>query len=370
MPIRIAALLLPSLLALGLTGCSRARATDTSERPYRVGSADEGEIRVVVEETGVVEPERQIVVKSPISGVAQRLFVREGDRVRTGQLLVLVVPDIAQANTISRLRSELVSAEIARDRARRELGRAEELAARGGVTQEELEQKRAAFEQAENQVRTANAQLEFVEESGVSAADSAQVARITSPTSGVIILRGVEEGETVVGGTSAFGGGTALFTIADLSSLRVKAAINEVDVGKVSVGDSVALTVDAFPEDTVLGIVRLVPPAARLNERVRVFDVEIRALETGVLRPGMTANVRIQGPTRQSVTRVPVEAVFLHEGLPVVYRLAGGDPERTAVRLGLSDLSFVEILDGVAAGDSIALEDPVAAVERARRISR
>lgn len=353
-----------------LLACSGASASDPAVRPFRVGLADRGEVRVVVEETGVVEPERQIVVKSPISGVVERLLVREGARVTAGQLLARVVPDIAQANTLSRLRSELALAEILLERTEREFARARELGERGGVTEEEVDQKRAAFEQARNQVRTAQDQLRFVELSGVTGADTAQWARITAPTAGVVIVRGVEEGETVVGGTSAFGGGTELFTIADLSTLRVKAAINEVDIGKVSVGDSVALTVDAFPEDTVLGVVRLVPPAARQQERVRVFDVEIRALGTGVLRPGMTANVRIQGPAREDVVRVPVESVFLSEGLPIVYRLRGGEPERTPVRLGLGDLAFVEVLEGLSPGDSVALEDPVAAAERARRISR
>ncbi|MGQ0702437.1 MAG: efflux RND transporter periplasmic adaptor subunit, partial [Gemmatimonadales bacterium] len=355
---------------IALIACSGAKAKGATERPFRVGVADTGDIRVLVEETGVVEPERQIVVKSPISGVVEKLYAREGDRVRPGQALARVVPDIAQSNTLARLQSERVAAQIAVDRAARDFARAQQLHRTGGVTQEEFEQKRTDLEQARNQLKTAEDQIRLVEQSGVRAADSAQWARITAPAAGAIIVRGVEEGETVVGGTSAFGGGTELFTIADLSALRVKAAINEVDIGKVRVGDSVALTVDAFPKDTVMGLVRLVPPAARQQERVRVFDVEIRALGTGVLRPGMTANVRIRGPVRTGVVRVPVESVFLVEGKPVVYRLRGADPERLPVRLGLSDLTHVEILEGVAPGDSLALEDPVAAAERAQRISR
>ncbi len=359
-----------ALAAASLAACSGAKASSPTERPFRTGLADQGPIRVVVEETGLVEPERQIVVKSAISGVVQRLLLREGDRVRAGQLLARVVPDIAQANTISRLRSEQVAAQIGLDRAKREYDRALELARRGGLTQEELEVKRSAWEQAANALRTAEDQIRFVEQSGVLTADTTQWARVTAPGSGVIIRRGVEEGETVVGGTSAFGGGTEMFTIADLSALRVKAQINEVDIGKVTVGDSVALTVDAFPDDTVRGVVRLVPPAARQLDRVRVFDVEIRALESGVLRPGMTANVRIDGPLKSDAVRVPVEAVFLVDGKPLVYRLTGGEPERVPVRLGLSDLTFVEIVEGVAVGDSVALEDPAAAMARAESVSR
>ena len=354
-----------------VAACANARGAEgNAARPFRVGTAERGEIRVVVEETGLVEPERQIIVKSPISGIVERLLVREGARVTPGQLLARVVPDMAQANSISRLRSEQVAAQIRVDRTRRDLERTEGVAKSGGVTQEEVEQKRAAHDQALNEMQTAADQLRFVEQSGITAGDTSQWARITAPTAGVIIKRGVEEGETVVGGTSTFGGGTELFTIADLSALRVKAAINEVDIGKVAMGDSVALTVDAFPDDTVVGVVRLVPPAARQQERVRVFDVEIRVIGTGVLRPGMTANVWIRGPVRQNVLRVPVEAVFLSEGHPIVYRLTATGHDRVPVRLGLSDLSYVEILEGLAAGDSLALEDPVAAAERAARISK
>lgn len=378
------ALVLTAALPLvTLAACAKAGADDGSSRPYKVGVVDRGEVRVTVEETGVVEPERSIVVKSPISGVVRQLYVREGDRVQPGQGLARILPDIAQANSLAQMRSEIARAQIARDNAHRDYDRATALSAIGGITQADLDQRRVAYDQADNQWRTAQDQLRLVQQSGVTAGDSAegqggtvaQWARIIAPAAGVVIARGVEEGETVVGGTSAFGGGTALFTIADLSTLVVKAAINEVDIGKVKRGDHVALTVDAFPGDTAHGVVRLVPPAARQQERVRVFDVEIEV--TGgqqFLRPGMTTNVRISGPVRGNVVRVPVEAVLLQEGKPVVYKIGGSGPQPVPVTLGLSDLFYVELLvegkTGLAPGDSIALEDPVAAAERARNPAR
>ncbi|NNG17931.1 MAG: HlyD family efflux transporter periplasmic adaptor subunit, partial [Gemmatimonadales bacterium] len=230
-----------ALAALAVQGCSDANANGGAggrARPYRVGAVDRGGIKVVVEETGVVEPERQIIVKSPISGVVERLNVREGDRVRRGRGLARIVPDIAQANVFAQIRSEIAAAEIARENADREYQRALELSRTGGIAQTDLDQRMVDLEQARNQYRTATDQLRLVELSGVTAADSAQWARITAPAAGVVIRRGVEIGETVVGGTSAFGGGTELFTIADLSTLLVKASVNEVDIGKVEVGDS------------------------------------------------------------------------------------------------------------------------------------
>jgi HlyD family secretion protein len=366
--------LLTTALAAAAAGCAALDADEGAGtgRPYRVGAVDRGPVQVRVEETGVVEPERQIVVKSPISGVVEELGVREGDRVRPGQAMARIVPDIAQANSFATLRSEIAHAEIAQANAKRDHERARELARTGGLTQADLDAKRVAWEQAENALRTARDQLALVQRSGVRTDAAGQHAVIRAPSGGVVILRGVEEGETVVGGTSAFGGGTELFTIADLSVLEVKASINEVDIGKVRVGDSVKLTVDAFPTDTVIGIVRLVPPAARQQERVRVFDVEIRARgDGGVLRPGMTANVRIQGPAKPDAVRVPVEAVMLDEGKPVVWLVRGaGEPVKTPVTLGLGDLVYAEVLEGVAPGDSVALEDPSAAAERAAKAGR
>jgi len=360
--------LLLALLAAGLPACrSASGGEEASEYPFRTASVERGPIRVTIEETGLVEPERQIVVKSPISGIVRQLHVREGDSVRAGQLMATIVPDIAQANALAQLRSEISGGEIAVGNLRREHERAQELAARSLISDSDVEAARVALEQAENDLRTARERLRLMEESGVQATGEVQSARISAPSSGVVILRGVEEGETVMGGTSVFGGGTELFTIADLRVLLVKAAVNEVDIGKVEQGDTVLITVDAFPDDTATGVVRLVPPAARQQERIRVFDVEIEVRTgSGILRPGMTANVRIAGPARDDVIRVPVEAVFFVEGNPIVYRIAAGEAERTQVTLGLSDLSYVEILEGLEEGDSVALEDPREAARRAR----
>lgn len=361
-----------ALLAAGLYACSKANGDrGSSPYPYRVGFADRGDIHVTIEETGVVEPERQIIVKSPISGVVRRLAVREGAVVQSGQLLAVVAPDIAQANALAQLRADVTAARIARDNAKRENDRAAGLTPGTMITPSQLDDKRVSLEQADNTLRRVQDQLHLVEASGVMTGDSIQTAQIRAPAGGVVIRRGVEEGETVVGGTSAFGGGTELFTIGDLSALKVKAAVNEVDIGKVAVGERVQLTVDAFPDDTVTGIVRLVPPAARLQDRVRVFDVEVEVRgRQSVLRPGMTANVRIAGPTRRGVVRVPVEAIIYQEGRPVVFKVGGGQSHATPVTLGLSDVTYVEITRGIAERDSVALEDPVAAAERAKSTKR
>jgi HlyD family secretion protein len=261
---------------VALVACSQTSG-DQGDSPYafRIGVADRGDIQVTIEETGVVEPDRQVAVKSPISGILRQMLVREGDEVRAGQLLATVVPDISQANVLAALRSELTASRMSLDNARREDERARGLTVGSMISQEQLDAKHLALDQAENNWGGFRDQMRLLEESGVVANDSLQLASIRAPAGGVVIRRGAEQGETVVGGTSTFGGGTELFVIADLAVLVVKAAINEVDIGKVRRGDRVQLTVDAFPDDTVSGMVRLIPPAAELRDRVRVFDVQI-----------------------------------------------------------------------------------------------
>src|SRR2546426_4567818 len=187
-----------------LVACNKADADDGSSRPYKVGVVDRGQVRVIVEETGVVSPERSIVVKSPISGVVQQLYVREGDRVQTGQVLARIVPDMAQANSLAQLRSEIATARIARDNAKRDYDRAQQLSAIGGITQADLDLRRVTYDQAENQWRTAQDQLQLVQRSGVTAGDlkgaTGPWGGLTAPPAGRVIRRGVGRRGTGGGG--------------------------------------------------------------------------------------------------------------------------------------------------------------------------
>src|SRR5258708_15866237 len=144
------------------------------------------------------------------------------------------MPDIAQANSLAQLRSEIARARIARDNTKRDFDRGQSLSAIGGITQADLDVRRVAYEQAENQWRTAEDQLQLVQRSGVTAGDSTgstvQWARITAPAAGVIIGRGVEAGGTGVGGASAVGGGVGVVTMAERSALLCEAGSEAVGI--------------------------------------------------------------------------------------------------------------------------------------------
>lgn len=325
----------------------------------RTARVTSGDISIVLNETGTVEPVRQVIVKPAVSGVVQHLHVREGDQVRAGSPLATVEPDLSQARAVAEIRSARDRARVGLEQANRDLERGRALAPSNLIAQKELQDLEAAAEQARLELQSAEEQLRIVEQSGVSS--QVRSLEVIAPAAGVVIRLGAEEGESVLAGTMTLGGGTELVTIADLSSLMIDATVNEVDIGKVAVGQSVTITIDAYPNDDWQGRISHIAPAARIEQdtRVRVFDVEVEVVNPDErLRPGMTANIDIIGERREDVLTIPVEAVFRQDGDDIVYRIENSQAVATRVTLGLVDLARAEVIDGVAEGELVALEEP------------
>ncbi len=218
---------------------------------------------------------------------------------------------------------------------------------------------------------------------------------------GVVIRRPVELGDTVMSGVSSFNSGTVLMTVADVNTMIIEAGINEVDIGKVRLEQPVKVTLDAYPKVKFAGKILRIAPAARLEEKVKVFDVEIAIDRQGAeLRTGMTANIDIVGEKRAKVLTVPVEAIFKKDETEIVYVKKPEEPKKAAdkggflssvfaagkkdapaakldpkdawkekfelkeIETGLAAVDKVEIVKGLTAGMEIAVEDPTRPKEK------
>jgi HlyD family secretion protein len=370
-----------------------ARATTSSknkevESPFRLGQAQAEDLQVSVREVGVVDPEIKVDVKSTVSGRVLGLRVREGDRVRTGDVLAEVEPDVNQAQSLSDVRSGVSQADLRLRDAERELTAQKALFDAGLIPRETLRNVQTTRDLAAEALANAKARYQIVEDHGIpiSGASASQKARVTAPMSGVIIHKEVDLGETVTSGVSSFNAGTVLFTVADLQSLIIRVNLNEVDIAKVRVGQPVRVTLDAYPQKTFSGKVRFVAPAAKVVDKIKVFEVEV-ALDhlDDSFRTGMSANVEILGEKRDHAVSIPLEALQRRDGQTVVYRLKTGlspkmiDKAREAldgrskfvwlsenwrdyfepvpVAGGIATLERVEIVAGLNPGDQVALED-------------
>lgn len=360
---------------------------EVKESPFRLGKVQAEDLQVSVREVGVVDPEIKVDVKSAVSGRIQTLRVREGDVVKTGQVLAEVEPDVNQAQSLSDVKSGVTQASLKLRDAERELAAQQALFDNGLIGSQALRNFQTTRDLAAESLANARSRYQIVEDHGIPISGAAsQRARVTSPMSGVVITKGVELGETVTSGVSSFNEGTAMFTVADLKSLIIRVNLNEVDIAKVRKGQPVRVTLDAYPQKIFTGKVRFVAPAAKIVEKIKVFEIEV-ALDhlDEAFRTGMSANVEILGERRASALSIPLEALQRRDGATVVYRLKHSLPEKeiakarealdgrskfvwlsenwkdyfepVTVNAGISTLERVEIMAGLRAGDEVALED-------------
>src|SRR5262245_24932937 len=301
----------------------KAPAEDEKDK-VKTAKAEVGDVQVRVTEVGSVEPQVKVDVKSVLSGKVVELLVREGDRVRRGQVLARVEPDVNQARDLAQVKNAVRETEIALKEARDTHERNRGLLNQGLLSKQADLETETKFATAKATYEAALEKYRIVQESGVpialANADTTQRLNVTSPMDGVVIRRPVELGDTVTSGVSSFNAGTVLMTVADVETMIIKAGVNEVDIGKVRLEQPVKVTLDAYPKVKFAGVIKRIAPAARLEEKVKVFDVEISIDRQGnELRTGMTANVDVVGEKRASVLTVPVEAIFKKDEGEVVY---------------------------------------------------
>jgi HlyD family secretion protein len=331
------------------------------------------------------------------------LPVRAGDVVKNGQLVARIEPDINQAQNLLSVRNDVAAAAIDLEDARQDYEAKRKLFESGLISVEVNREAETRYRQAVQARDEARAQIGLVEASGIPVGDNPrQVVNIVSPMDGVVIERPVELGETVTG-SGSFNAGTVIATVADIGTMLVKAGINEVDIGKIHLGQVTRVTLDAFPRVIFEGSISRIAPAARLDDQVKVFDVEIALDELGhELRTGMTANIEIRGETRKQVLAVALESVFVRGEEEMVYVLrdeplpatadsadepddAAGDEQSTVseeaateaevwrddprqewrrwfeerrVVTGIASSTEVEIIEGLEDGEKVALADP------------
>ena len=364
-------------------GAMKAKAGDKKESqlPVKIGKAEVADIQVKVTEVGTVEPEVKVDVKSAISGKVIEIIHRDGDVVKRGEVLARVEPDLNQAQSLAETKNSLSSAQIRYQQAKKNFESDHKLFIEGLLATKQNRDSEAEYMSARQEYEKSMEKYNLVEKSGIpinQSQSSFQGSNITAPMSGVVLTKNVQVGESITSGVSSFNAGTILFTVADVSSMIVKAGVNEVDIGKIRVGMPVKVTLDAYSKLKFNGRIDRIAPAVRIDDKVRVFDVEIRLDAQGLeLRSGMTANIEVNGERKDKVLTVPVESVFQREEGEVVFVKKKIDPkaapppmkkgdkdawkkffDRRVVVSGLADNSRVEILKGLKAGDEVALEDP------------
>src|SRR5256714_394686 len=369
-----------ALAVVGVFVAMKAKASNKQEPklPVKVGKAEVADIQVKVTEVGNVQPEVKVDVKSAVSGKVIAILHRDGDVVHSGDILARVEPDLNQAQSLAETKNGLSSAQIRFQQAKKNYDQDHSLFEMGLLANKANRDSETEYLAAKQEYEKAQEKYSLVEKSGIpinQRPDQFQGSNVIAPMDGLVLTKNVEIGESITSGVSSFNAGTVLFTVADVTKMIIKAGVNEVDIGKIRIGMPVNVTLDAYPKIKFAGRIDRIAPAVRIDDKVRVFDVEVRLDAQGrELRSGMTSNIEVKGERKEKVLTVPIESVFQRDDAEIVYvkkhldakalqAQAKNPPkkddkdawkqwfEKRTVVTGLADNARIEIVKGLKAGD-------------------
>jgi len=301
---------------------------------------------------GDVTPAVQIDVKAEVGGRIRTIHVEAGDVVNKGDLL-LEVDDTELQNEKKAALTEVEGARIASEKTRRNYERARQLYDEKLISLEIFDNLKADLDIGLNNLTRSERRLEIVEE-------RLSKTRILSPASGTILALSVQEGQVVIPAASV-NSGTSLMLVADLENLLVDSHVNQVDVAKIRKDQNVTLTSDALRNVKMPARIAFIAPVASTKNNVKGFRIEVAIEEAPQeIRPGMTVAVNVPLGEAKDAISVPVGAVFSDEKEgSIVYVLNGGrTPEKRKVSVGLTNLFFAEIIEGLSPGEEILLVAP------------
>lgn len=365
----ITAALLVLLLAIGLVAYQRA--DQPAEPEFRTAKVERGRITARVTATGVLSALVTVQVGSQVSGRIQEIHADFNAAVTKGQVIARIDAQLYQA-AVEQARANALAAGANLSKAKAQLTETERQYERAKQLREKKLIAQADFDTAETNRAAAEAQVEVARgslEQAKAALHQAEVnlgyTSIVSPINGVVISRNVDVGQTVAASLQA----PTLFTIAeDLRKMQVDTNIAEADVGKIRAGMTATFRVDSYPTEPFTGLIRQIRNAPQTIQNVVTYDAVIDVDNSDLrLKPGMTANVTVVYDERENVLKTPNTALRFRatpamlrgsgvEARPgpeapagdrrTLWVLSNGRAEPVSIRIGLSDGTSTEIVEG------------------------
>lgn len=325
---------------------------------YEVFTVEQGDLSRSTVITGKIEPRNEVAVKPQISGIISELYKEAGQRVEAGEVIakVKVIPDMS---SLSAAQSRLRLADINLAQARTDHERMRTLYDRGLVSADEYDKVAQTFHQAEEERTAALDNLQVVRD-GVSASNaSASSTLVRSTITGVILDIPVKVGNSVIL-SNTFNDGTTIATVANMNDLIFRGNIDETEVGRLTAGMPMTITVGALQDLTFPATLEYIAPKATETGGANQFEVKaaVSVPASSHIRSGYSANAAITLASVRDVLTVPESAIeFADDGARYVYLVTGEGEnavyKRTRVETGLSDGISIEVKSGLKKGQRV-----------------
>ena len=364
---------LSAILVVGIAGAVFFFSPTTGEEEQgevqpQIVIVNRGSLQTRVSETGSIQPSRTMEIKSQFSGEISQLYVSDGQTVEPSQLLAIIQQESKEARQVAQYRAEIQEEGINVEKARRELVRMQSLHDKGYIARKNLELAQQDYRQS--LVRLELSERRLLLALGGSqelykrylarklSSDRPEEFEVRSPSAGTVLEVLVQPGEIIRSETASVAGGTVLMRIADLTSMVVKAKINEVSIARVKVGQPVDIRLDALPGRQYQGKVLAIAAQGVSEETNNIVTYEVTiAIEkiSKELRPMLTANVDILTDDLQDVLTVPLETLRAEDGDDIVEVLVNGEAIKRKVRVAFRTESQAVIVDGLEEGEQVVI---------------
>ena len=331
---------------------------------FEMTTVQKGNVTYAVSASGKIQPINTVSVGTQVSGIIEEVLADYNDEVKEDQILAKLDTSVLQEN-LNDAKAKLTLMQTKQKIEQLNYNRTKKLYDEKLIARATLEEAEVALETAKANVLSAQAEYNKAER-------NFGYATITSPVSGTVISKEVEQGQTVAASLST----PTLFKIAeDLTKMQIEASIAEADIGQIKPDMKVTFTVDAYPDDTFEGQVQQIRLSPTEESNVVMYTVVIQVDNSSrKLLPGMTASVNIKiqeakdvlvlpsmvlqyKPNAELKAQMDVKKIGdLDKDQVVVYKIQGHKMVPVIIRKGLSNLTNVEVTEGLQIGDEVVLQ--------------
>ena len=363
------------ILSVVLVGSCGGGKEEEEFKFYALKEASSQQLELTVEASGTVEAISSIEIKSKASGQILFLGAEIGDYVDEGVVLARI-DQRTPTNTLAQANADLEVAKVRLSNAKNQFERSKRLHDEGNISDKSFEDAQESFSSARAQLVRAEV---FLENARIALDDTS----VRSPIAGTVISRPAEVGQVITSPTSAVGGGTLLMEMADLNKVRVRALIDEIDIGKITIGQEVTLKVSAYRDRKFVGVVSKIEPMSKIDQNVTTFPVLIDIEnQENLLLIGMNTDVEIEILNEEVALALPAGSLRTRKDIRSVAPLLGIKEDElnnfltkkvegenfdayivlkktkkgvipTWVKVGKTDLNYVEVKQGIESNEVV-----------------
>jgi RND family efflux transporter MFP subunit len=357
------------------TASQPAQKAQESALPVKTVPVKRGELVMRLKSPGEAVTEKKIALKTEVPGTIKNLNVREGMHVREGDLLLEIedreyrlgleraeatrlkfLSELLLEKQFSAPDKELDSASLERlKNAEEAFSRASARFGQGVITREEFEKAKNDYElvliecgRKKDEVMASAKQFTQSEIDVKMSQMELEKTKIRAPFSGIITDIKVSPKENISAGRE-------IFTLVDISRIKVQARVLESEVGKMRVGREADLRFSAYPGKTFKGKVEAISPIINPADKTCAVHILVENPQEEI-KPGMHAEVEISADVYTDRLLVPQEAVLVRGGRKLVFVVEGGLAKWRYIEVGLENEDFAEVLDGVKEGEPVIVE--------------